>query len=208
MNNEMSHFKTIDSMSSNDKRNLQKIERIQSFVASSSGTVDVPRKSIDSSTEVAESHLFFEENAFSHSSIIAKDNGPKRVDTFLNTFTKEEEQQPQKSSLPSLSRKSVHLVTTTNTRPASKAISSEQNARRTVTFDDIQTPSHSISNRSIRTSYENLRLSNHDFIPDNQQEKESVNTSHLSETVINSGQMNLTTQDLNDLVSTKDLIRN
>jgi hypothetical protein len=203
----MSHFKTIDSMSSNDKRNLQKIERIQSFVASSFGTVDVPRKSIDSSTEVAEPHLLLEENAFSHSSIIAKDNDSKRVDTFLNTF-KKEEQQPQKSSLPSLSRKSVHLVTTINTRPASKAISSEQNARRTVTFDDIQTPSHSISNRSIRTSYENLRLSNHDFIPDNQQEKESVNTSHLSETVINSGQMNLTTQDLNDLVSTKDLIRN
>jgi len=195
-------------MSSNDKKELQETKRIQSFTSSTSDKVDIFQTSIDPSSEVTESHLR-EENSFPRSSIIAKDDDLKRIDTLLDTF-KKEKQQPQKSPLPSFSQKSVHVINAINTQPAPNetpnSILAEQSARRTVTFDGEKPLSQSISNRSIHTSYENFRLSNRDSTRNDQQEKESINTPHLSDTVVDSGQMNFTIQDLNNLVSSKDFI--
>jgi hypothetical protein len=181
----MNHFQMLFSMNHNDKKKLQEIKRIQSLVSSSSDTIDTSRTSIDPLAEVAEPHIFLEENSFPRRSIIAKDDDSKQIDTF-----KREEQQPQKSAVPSI-----------NTQPLSNkitnSISSEQHARRTVTFDDEKTLSQSISNRSNI----NPQLSNHDSIVDDQGEKQSAN---LSDIIIDSNRMNFITQDLYNLVSHTD----
>jgi hypothetical protein len=209
INNEMSHFKTIYLMNSNEEKKLHETKRVQSFISSSSDTVGIPRKSIDPSKEISEQHLLLEENSVPRSSTIPKDDDPKHIDKTIDTF-KKEKQQPQMSSFPLFSQKSVYDVTAIKTKPLlneiTNSILAEQHARRTVTFDDNKTPSQSISNRSIPTSHVNPRLSNHDLTSNDQPEKESVNTSHLSDTVIDSGQMSFTIQDLNNLVSNKDFM--
>jgi hypothetical protein len=188
----MNHFQMMLSMHRNDKKKLQEIKRIQSSVSSSSDTIDTSQTSIDLLAEVAEPHLLLEENSFPPRSSIVKDNDSKRIDTLIDTF-KKEEQQPQKSTVPSI-----------NTQPLpnkiTNSISSEQHARRTVTFDDEKTLAQSISNRSFM----NPRLSNHDSMSDDQGEKESMNTSHPPEIAIDSNPMNFTTQDLYHLVSHTD----
>jgi hypothetical protein len=188
-------------MNSNHMKKFQKTTQTQSLLPSSSGKVVISRKSIDPSTEVAEPHLLLEENSFPHSSTIAKDNDPKRVDTLIEAIhadiLKKEEQQPQKSSFQLSSRKSVPVATAIDTQPSPNKItkpisSTEQHSRRTVTFDDDKTPFQSISNRPIEAPHVNVLLPNHDSSPNDEPETELVDSSP----------MNFTMQDLNNLVST------
>ncbi len=197
-------MKSIYQMSSNDKIKFQETIRTQSSDTVLSSNVTIFRKSIDPSTEVAEPYLLLEENSFPPSSTIAKDDDVKRINTLIeairrDTF-KKEEQQPQMSSLPLSNQKLLHAMPTVNTQSSPEEItnltSSEQHTRRTVTFDDDQIPF-----QPIRTSNVNFRLSNRDSIPNNQQDKEPVKTPNSSDTIVGSGQMSLTAQDLNNLVS-------
>ncbi|CAF3769661.1 unnamed protein product [Adineta steineri] len=71
----------------------------------------------------------------------------------------------------------------------------DQSTRRTVTFDD-----NLISNRPIHTSNLTFRLSN------DQREKEIATIPHLQDTATNSDQTNITTQDLNNLLSGEEYI--
>ncbi|CAF4256781.1 unnamed protein product, partial [Adineta steineri] len=68
----------------------------------------------------------------------------------------------------------------------------DQSTRRTVTFDD-----NLISNQPIHTSNLNFRLSNRDSLSNDQREKEIAT---------NSDQTNITTQNLNDLLSGEEYI--
>jgi len=90
--------------------------------------------SIDPSAEIAEPHILLEENSFPHSSIIPKDDDPKRIETIhTDMFKKEEEQQqqPHKSLFQLFNRKSIPI----DIEPLSNEI-------KTVTFNDdpIDTP--------------------------------------------------------------------
>jgi hypothetical protein len=188
-------------MSRNDKINFQETIRTQSSATVLSNNVTVFRKSIDPSTEVAEPHLLLEENSFPPSSTIAKDDDVKRINTLIeaihaNTFKKEEQQPPQISSLPLSSQNLLHAIPTVTTQSSPEEIHNLTHTRRTVTFDDDQIPF-----QSIRTSNVNFRLSTRNSIPNDQQDKESIKTPHSSDTIVASGQMSLTAQDLNNLVS-------
>ncbi|CAF0891715.1 unnamed protein product [Rotaria sordida] len=164
--------------------------------------------------KLAKSHLHLEENSHLQNSTISKDDDSKRLHAHIEAIhtdtLQKEEQQLEKSSLPSFNQKSVHAVTTTNTQPSSDEIanstSSEQHARRTVTFDDDNAPSQSISNRPIRTSYVNFRLPNHDSISNDQQETELPNNRQPLDTAVASGTISLPTQDLNHLLSEDEYI--
>jgi hypothetical protein len=186
-------------MISNDMKRAQETIPAQSFLPSSSSKITNSRKSIDPTTEVAEPHLLLEENSFPHSSTIAKDNDSKRIDALIEAIHadmfKKEEQTPQKSSLQLSGRKSIPAIDITN------PISSEQHFRRTVTFNDDKTSFQSISNRLTDTSHVNIPFSNDDSSPNDQPETDLVDTPYSSDTPVDSTPMNLTIQDLNNLVS-------
>ncbi|CAF1178139.1 unnamed protein product [Adineta steineri] len=144
-------------MNSNDKIELQQTIPIQWNVKVSSNKTEIPRKNIDPSTEVAETHLLLEDNSFPSSSIIPNDNSFIRTNTNLTSM--------------------------------------DQSTRRAVTFDD-----NLISHRPIHAPNLNFRLSN------DQREKEIATIPYLQNTVTNSDQTNITTQDLNDLIELQQTI--
>ncbi|CAF3364498.1 unnamed protein product [Rotaria sp. Silwood1] len=164
--------------------------------------------------ELTESYLLLKGNTSSLNAIIPKDDDSKRLNTHLEAIhsdtVKNEEQRLQKSSLSSFNQNSIHIVTGTNTQALPDDIinsaSSEQHARRTVTFDDDTALFQSISNRPIRTSYVNFRLPNHGLISNDQQEAESSNNRHSLDNDIGSGTINLTTPDLTQLLSKDEYI--
>ncbi|CAF3020197.1 unnamed protein product [Rotaria sp. Silwood2] len=160
------------------------------------------------------SHLLLEENSFLPTPTISKDDDSKRLTTNIEVIhtnaLKKEEQQLQKSSLPSFSEKVAHAVIAANIEPLPNEIinstSSEQHARRTVTFDDDKASSRSISNQPIRTSYINFRLPYHNSIPNNQQETELSNNRHSFDIGVGSDSLRLTRQDLTNLFSEAEYI--
>lgn len=162
-------------------------------MSSKSDTMEIALKNIDVSSEVAEPHLLLEENSFPRSSIIAKDDDPKRINALIDTFKKEK--QPQNPPFPSFTQKPVPI-----------SILSEQHTYRTMTFNEDKNTSHFVLNRSIPTLHKNFQLSDHESISNDQQKKESIDPPHSSDTVIDFNQMNFTVHDLNNLVCNKFLL--
>jgi hypothetical protein len=196
-------------MISGDKEQLQKIKEIQSFVSSSSSdAVDVPHESIDPSSEVAEPHLLLEENLFPTNKTTAKNTDSKRIHTSSHdTFRKE--QQPQKLAPPVSNKKSTHATATSNTQPSTRPVINstpiEQQARRTVTFDNTnKIVRQSLPKRSLHKSNTNFRLSDHDLMTSDEKDKESTNMAQPSDSTTEFNQTNIHTQNLDDLVRNQD----
>jgi hypothetical protein len=88
-----------------------------------------------------------------------------------------------------------HLLLKENSFPGNSTIAKDNDLKRIDTLID-----------TFKKEKQQPQNSPRDSIPNEQKEKESVNTSHLPDTVVNSDQFTYTIKDLNNLVSNKDFM--
>jgi len=118
----------------------------------------------------------------------------KRIQSFISS-TSDKIDIFQESIDPSSEVAESHLLLEENSFSRNSTIAKDNDLKRIDTLID-----------TFKKEKQQPQNSPRDSTPNEQKEKESVNTSHLPDTVVNSDQFTYTIKDLNNLVSNKDFM--